>query len=79
MNSVGEECNDMKKTYDSCFNAWFSHKFLRGQHDDQMCADLFLKYQQCVKNAMKQQNISIEDVQHFQLGTEEEKKAPPKK
>lgn len=49
MNSVGEECNDMKKSYDSCFNVWFSQKFLKGEHSDQMCADLFLKYQQCVK------------------------------
>ncbi|XP_065353977.1 TP53-regulated inhibitor of apoptosis 1-like [Cloeon dipterum] len=79
MNSVSEECNELKNSYDKCFNEWFSLKFLKGEKSDKMCAELFEKYQQCVKNAMKNQNISIEDVEQFQLGSEQEKKAPPKK
>lgn len=30
MNSIGEDCNELKTKYDSCFNQWFSEKFLRG-------------------------------------------------
>lgn len=49
MNSIGENCNDMKRAYDACFNAWFAEKFLRGHTNDAVCAPLFKTYQQCVK------------------------------
>lgn len=49
MNSIGENCNELKKQYDTCFNAWFADKFLKGKTDDTMCAPLFKIYQQCVK------------------------------
>ena len=29
MNSIGPECDELKKTYDSCFNVWFTEKFLK--------------------------------------------------
>ena len=29
MNSIGEECNELKQSYDACFNVWFAEKFLR--------------------------------------------------
>ncbi len=29
MNSLGPECDELKKTYDSCFNVWFTEKFLK--------------------------------------------------
>lgn len=41
MNSIGEDCNDLKTKYDSCFNQWFSEKFLRGDSDDSACKPLF--------------------------------------
>lgn len=56
MNSIGKECDELKKVYEDCFNSWFSEKFLRGNKQDP-CADLFLKYQACVKKAMKEQKI----------------------
>ncbi|XP_035690755.1 TP53-regulated inhibitor of apoptosis 1-like isoform X2 [Branchiostoma floridae] len=49
MNSVGSECNDMKRDYDQCFNKWFSEKFLKGDRADEACTPLFKKYQSCVK------------------------------
>lgn len=49
MNSIGENCNDLKKEYDACFNSWFAEKFLRGDMNDTVCAPLFKVYQQCVK------------------------------
>ena len=49
MNSIGENCNDLKSRYDACFNAWFSEKFLKGHIDDSVCKPLFLSYQKCVQ------------------------------
>lgn len=49
MTSIGEKCNDLKHSYDACFNAWFSEKFLIGDTNDSACAPLFKVYQQCVK------------------------------
>ena len=49
MNSIGEDCNELKTKYDSCFNSWFSEKFLRGHTDDAACQPLFKVYQKCVQ------------------------------
>lgn len=49
MNSIGEECTELKKQYDACFNSWFSDKFLKGDNNDSVCAPIFKVYQQCVK------------------------------
>lgn len=49
MNSIGEECTDLKKKYDDCFNSWFSERFLKGDHDDSVCSGIFKVYQDCVK------------------------------
>ncbi|XP_059049364.1 TP53-regulated inhibitor of apoptosis 1-B-like [Achroia grisella] len=76
MNSIGEECTELKKKYDDCFNTWFSERFLKGNHDDSMCAGIFKIYQECVKNAMKQQNIDFKEVDKDILGTENEFKTP---
>lgn len=56
MNSIGKECDELKKVYEDCFNSWFSEKFLKGSRYDP-CSDLFLKYQSCVKKAMAEQKI----------------------
>ncbi|CAG9562017.1 unnamed protein product [Danaus chrysippus] len=77
MNSIGEECTELKQKYDDCFNSWFSERFLKGDHDDSMCAGIFKVYQECVKKAMKQQNIDFKDIDKDVLGTENEFKAPP--
>lgn len=54
MNSIGENCNELKSKYDACFNAWFSEKFLKGHTDDAVCKPLFLSYQKCVQvNSLK--------------------------
>nr|CAH7719058.1 unnamed protein product [Callosobruchus chinensis]CAH7722375.1 unnamed protein product [Callosobruchus chinensis] len=76
MNSIGEACNDLKKEYDACFNAWFSDHFLKGNTNDSMCAPLFKVYQQCVKKAMKDQKIDLQEVNKVILGTEHEKQPP---
>lgn len=49
MNSLGEDCKELKTNYDTCFNNWFADKFLKGVTDESMCAPLFKVYQQCVR------------------------------
>ena len=44
MNSIGPECSELKAKYDSCFNVWFSEKFLKGKDDEDMCKPLFILY-----------------------------------
>ncbi|XP_043473872.1 TP53-regulated inhibitor of apoptosis 1-like isoform X1 [Leptopilina heterotoma] len=63
MNSIGESCNELKKEYDSCFHAWFSNKFLKGDTNESMCEPLFKIYQQCVKNAMKEHKIELKEIE----------------
>ena len=49
MDSIGEECTELKREYDACFNQWFSEKFLKGDYKSDPCAGIFQKYQACVK------------------------------
>lgn len=78
MNSVGQECSDLKHTYDACFNKWFAEKFLKGlAEEDKDCNTIFTAYQSCVKRALKSQNISLSEVEKDVLGTSEENKTPP--
>ena len=48
MNSVGPECNDLKKEYDSCFNVWYSESFLKGDYKSDPCSELLKNYRACV-------------------------------
>ncbi|KAL3185713.1 hypothetical protein MRX96_028616 [Rhipicephalus microplus] len=78
MNSVGEECNELKQKYDACFHSWFSEQFLRGRKEDH-CASLLKVYQECVKNAIRSQNIELWELEQDVLGTDKEKETPPPK
>ncbi|GLH02128.1 hypothetical protein R5R35_007146 [Gryllus longicercus] len=78
MNSIGENCNELKKQYDSCFLTWFSEKFLKGETNDEMCAPFFKVYQQCVKKAIQEHHIDLKVIEQDHLGTENENKVPPK-
>ena len=70
MNSIGPECNELKAKYDSCFNVWFSERFLKGDSSDDMCKPLFVVYRDCVREAIAKQNISLKEVDRTVLGTE---------
>lgn len=78
MNSVGEECNELKKKYDACFHSWFSDHFLKGRKEDH-CASLLKVYQECVKNAVRTQNIELWELEQDVLGSDKEKASPPPK
>ncbi|ESN98360.1 hypothetical protein HELRODRAFT_84764 [Helobdella robusta] len=49
MNSVSQECQELKFSYDACFNKWFREHFLRGNSDASVCSEIFADYQKCVK------------------------------
>lgn len=72
MNSIGDECTNLKEKYESCFNTWFSEKFLRGETDDSKCKELFTSYQSCLKNALSSHtHINLADLNQNHIdGTE---------
>lgn len=76
MNSIGKECNELKAKYDECFQVWFSEKFLKGDTNDDMCKPIFGVYRDCVRNAMKENNIDLKEADREILGTPEEKQTP---
>jgi len=78
MQSVGAECNELKSKYDSCFQVWFSEKFLKGDPSEDMCKPLFIVYRDCVRKAIKDQNLNFDEIDKQVLGTENEKQIPPK-
>ncbi|ODN00015.1 TP53-regulated inhibitor of apoptosis 1 [Orchesella cincta] len=58
MDSLDKKCNDLKHAYDSCFNTWFSEKFLKSQFKEACPCDSIMKlYAECVKEAMKARNM----------------------
>jgi len=71
MNSIGEDCNELKSKYDSCFNQWFSEKFLKGSNDDTACSPLFKVYQKCVQDALQRHKIDIKDLQQNHIDGKE--------
>ena len=75
MNSIGEQCQESKREYDDCFNAWFSEKFLKGHtKEDPTCLKLFQKYSECAKAAIAEKGIDLNDIRKDFLGTKEEPK-----
>nr|KAI8753349.1 TP53-regulated inhibitor of apoptosis 1-A [Biomphalaria glabrata] len=75
MDSVGKECQELKRKYDECFNRWFADKFLKGVTEDS-CNELFKVYQDCVKKAIKEKNLNLEAIEEQVLGTAKEKQPP---
>ncbi|CAH0381570.1 unnamed protein product [Bemisia tabaci] len=74
-----DACSHLKEQYDTCFNTWFTQKFLKGDYDDEMCAPLLKVYTQCVKKAMKEEKLDFKEFEEDILGTEKEYKPPPPK
>ncbi|KAK9504226.1 hypothetical protein O3M35_010607 [Rhynocoris fuscipes] len=74
-----EACQKLKEEYDACFNDWFGQKFLRGDSNDSVCAQLLKVYKDCVEKSMKENHIELKEVDLNYLGTDKEQKVPPKK
>ena len=75
MNSIGKDCNELKRRYEDCFNSWFADKFLKGSKGE-ACSLLFNLYQNCVKKAIKDQKIELWEIEKNVLGTDNEAKVP---
>ncbi|KAI9027340.1 hypothetical protein CLU79DRAFT_741456 [Phycomyces nitens] len=54
--SVGANCTELKQKYDTCFNKWYSEKFLKGDTTPE-CEDLFKDYRACVMVTLKEKGI----------------------
>lgn len=78
MESIGQECKELKKQYDDCFNAWFSERYLKGDYHSNMCHRLFETYQGCVKEAIKRQKIDLWQIEKDSLphGAQEDQQPP---
>ncbi|KAK9718739.1 Mitochondrial distribution and morphology protein 35 [Basidiobolus ranarum] len=58
MESIGKDCTELKHTYDSCFNKWYSEKFLKGETEpDSKCEEIFTEYKACVMKVIKEKGI----------------------
>ena len=47
MDSIKKECNELKSSYDKCFNQWYSKEYLKGgKFEDGYvpCEELLLEY-----------------------------------
>jgi hypothetical protein len=47
MESLGPQCTQAKTAYESCFNTWYTNKFLKGKVDNE-CDELFQDYRRCI-------------------------------
>lgn len=55
--SFAPECTELKKTYDNCFNEWYSEKFLKGKSMENECAKEWYAYISCVNEHLVKQGI----------------------
>eukprot|EP00051_Salpingoeca_urceolata_P028329 m.486322 g.486322 ORF g.486322 m.486322 type:complete len:74 (+) comp24318_c0_seq1:178-399(+) len=64
MDSIDEACTPHKHKYDACFNVWYSEKYLQGKTGakDNPCTPLLEEYSICVKRALKEKGIEIEEL-----------------
>lgn len=67
MNSISEECNDLKQRYDRCFNNWYSECFLKGRTEDP-CKQIFEQYQNCLRKAASELNLQLWEIEADILG-----------
>lgn len=77
MDSIGEECRDLKKKYDDCFNEWFG-EYLKGKTTD-TCSELYKEYRQCVHKVLQAKGIDVDEAYKKVLGTGQEMKPPTEK
>lgn len=56
--SFAPECNEFKKEYDTCFNTWYSEKFLKGKGLTNECESFWDKYKECLDVNLKKQGIT---------------------
>lgn len=55
--SFAPECTEAKKTYDDCFNKWYTEKFLQGKSLENECTEVWDEYIMCVNAALAKQKL----------------------
>lgn len=55
--SFAPECNELKQKYDTCFNSWYSEKFLKGKGLHNECEGLWDDYKACIEVHLTKQKI----------------------
>lgn len=55
--SFAPECNELKQKYDTCFNTWYSEKFLKGKGLQNECEDFWIEYKECLDIHLAKQGI----------------------
>jgi TRIAP1/MDM35 family protein len=51
MDSIGAHCTPLKRSYEECFNKWFTQDFLKGLPEkdrEDPCEEVFNEYKACV-------------------------------
>jgi TRIAP1/MDM35 family protein len=74
MESLGKDCTELKKSYDTCFHRWYSEKFLKGNVTPE-CDELFEAYKQCIWTTLKGKHLdhAIEESRKaYQLSDKDE-------
>lgn len=79
MDSIGEECKELKKKYDDCFNEWFG-EYLKGKKADP-CQSIFSDYNTCVRKVLERKGIDIQEAYRKVIDTPDDlsNKIPLKK
>ena len=64
MDSIDTSCNEVKHSYDNCFNKWYTDKFLVGKWEsgEEPCSELFKIYKQCLDGALEAKKIDPEEL-----------------
>ncbi|GMM28279.1 Mdm35 protein [Martiniozyma asiatica (nom. inval.)] len=55
--SFAPECNDLKAKYDTCFNSWYTEKFLKGKGLQNECIEFWDQYKECLDIHLAKQGI----------------------
>jgi TRIAP1/MDM35 family protein len=56
MESIDKRCTELKRKYESCFNAWYAGAYLRGDRNDP-CTELFKEYRLCIDSALRDRQV----------------------
>ncbi|XP_010548493.1 PREDICTED: uncharacterized protein At4g33100 isoform X2 [Tarenaya hassleriana] len=57
--SSTSSCADLRIAYNSCFNKWYSEKFLKGQWDEEECCAVdWQKYRNCLSEHLDDKLLS---------------------
>ncbi|XP_075475962.1 uncharacterized protein At4g33100 [Primulina tabacum] len=56
--SATSPCAHLRTAYHSCFNKWYSEKFLKGLWDKEECVSEWEKYRECLLQHLDDKHLS---------------------